>query len=181
MFLEEAQTANRQLSTRELVQAAIAERCYFLCEEWQKICYYPPHDKSYVQFVAQLKSQGFLRSETIADFFRDFLSASLEMYLRARSTSSVANYHSIDCYVKLVVLIPRILTDNPIDGNLSILNRLMNAIHTVFASAHERFRTQFPQKAFHRLFVGLITELSSPEPLMDEFYLHFLLVMRLVS
>jgi CCR4-NOT transcription complex subunit 1 len=142
----------------------------------------PNAEKSFIDFVTQLQTQGILKGEEISSmFFRVCTEVSVDSYIKQKAVGgSVATgiFAPCDAFSKLVVLMIKYHADpngtNKEQAKVHYLTKILSIIVLVLAQSHEELGAHFQQKPFFRIFSSLLHDLSLAEASLQTAYYHSL-------
>ena len=82
-------------------------------------------------------------------------------------------YHTMDAFVKLVVVLVRFSGDSTNHViKVNLLNKVLVTVVAVLLQDQEARGAEFHQLPYHRFFVMLLNDLSSPDVVFDAISLH---------
>lgn len=82
-------------------------------------------------------------------------------------------YHTMDAFVKLVVVLVRFSGDSTNHViKVNLLNKVLVTVAAVLLQDQEARGAEFHQLPYHRFFVMLLNDLSSPDVVFDAISLH---------
>lgn len=82
-------------------------------------------------------------------------------------------YHTMDAFVKLVVVLVRFSGDSTNHViKVNLLNKVLVTVAAVLLQDQEARGTEFHQLPYHRFFVMLLNDLSSPDVVFDAISFH---------
>jgi CCR4-NOT transcription complex subunit 1 len=118
-------------------------------------------------------------------FFRCSFEASVDNYIKARTSSSASlsfASQAIDSYAKLVVQLLKYYVEpsgaDPNVAKLQILTKILSIIVLILGHAHEQQRASFNQKPFFRFFSSFLCELALNEDVLKSIYFRVLVSFR---
>lgn len=156
------------------------EKVEYLLSEWVRHFHQPgllrEGDKIYAAYVARLQQQGILKSDDlITRFFRISIEMCVDLCYRTLSDPGINTtmarakcYHTMDAFVKLVVVLVRYSGDptNTVT-KVNLLNKVLVTVAHVLLHDHENRHNEFHQLGYHRFFIMLLNDLSAPDPVFD--------------
>ncbi|XP_064398380.1 CCR4-NOT transcription complex subunit 1-like [Halichondria panicea] len=156
------------------------EKVEYLLSEWVRHFHQPgllrEGDKIYAAYIARLQQQGILKSDDlITRFFRISVEMCVDLCYRTLTDPAINAtmarakcYHTMDAFVKLVVVLVRYSGDaaNTVT-KVNLLNKVLVTVAHVLLHDHESRHGEFHQLAYHRFFIMLLNDLSSPDPVFD--------------
>lgn len=157
------------------------EKVEYLLSEWVRHFHQPGRllkegDAIYAAYVARLQQQGILRSDDlITRFFRISVEMCVDLCYRTLNDQTLNPtmarakcYHTMDAFVKLVVVLVRYSGDptNTVT-KINLLNKVLVTVAHVLIQDHESRVADFHQLAYHRFFIMLLNDLSNPDPVFD--------------
>ena len=182
-FLEELEGG--QLKSKvDIGNTALREQLAYCFAEWVRLFQQSPNsEKSFIDFVTQLQTQGILKGEDISSmFFRVCTEVSVDSYIKQKAIGgSVATgiFSPIDAFSKLVVLMIKYHADptgaNNEQAKVHYLTKILSIVVLVLAQSHEELGPHFQQKPFFRLFSSLLHDLHQTESSLGAAYMQTLL------
>ncbi|KAK9292677.1 hypothetical protein L1049_020655 [Liquidambar formosana] len=160
--------------------AGFREKVSMLFAEWYQIYNHGANDPACTQFVSQLQQDGFLNGDDISDrFFRLLMELAVGHCLSSENISSGSlslqssqpsqnlSFLAIDVYAKLVVLILKYSIMEHGQNKFFLLPKILTITVRVIQRDAEEKRTSFNPRPYFRLFINLLFDLVSPDPVMD--------------
>ncbi|KAN0062874.1 CCR4-NOT core subunit cdc39 [Thecaphora frezii] len=182
-FLEELEGG--QLKAKiDIGNTALREQLAYCFAEWVRLFQQSPNsEKSFIDFVTQLQTQGILKGEEISSmFFRVCTEVSVDSYIKQKAVGgSMASgiFCPIDAFSKLVVLMIKYHADptgtNNEQAKVHYLTKILSIVVLVLAQSHEELGPHFQQKPFFRLFSSLLHDLHLTESNLGNAYVQTLL------
>ncbi|XP_050527108.1 CCR4-NOT transcription complex subunit 1-like isoform X2 [Daktulosphaira vitifoliae] len=157
----------------------LLEKTEYLLKEWLTIYSASPNrdpGKTFSVYIHQMNVQGILKSDDIITrFFRLSTQMMVELCYRqipnqtqSPSTIRAKLFHTIDAYVKLIVLLVKHSGDaNAITTKINLLNKVLGIIVGVLLQDHDVQATDFHQLPYHRILVTLFLDLNTPDPVLE--------------
>ncbi|VVC34988.1 Hypothetical protein CINCED_3A007099 [Cinara cedri] len=157
----------------------LLEKTEFLLKEWLTIYNVTPNkdpNKTFNAFIQQMNVQGILKSDDIITrFFRISTQMMVELWYRqnpdqTESPSAIRSklFHTIDAYVKLIVLLIKHSGDtNALTTKTNLLNKVLGIIVGVLLQDHDIQTTDFHQLPYHRILITLFLDLNAPDPVLE--------------
>ncbi|KAL5999839.1 hypothetical protein ACLOJK_038126 [Asimina triloba] len=154
-----------------------------LFAEWCRICELPGNsDTPYSHYISQLQQSGLLKGDDITDrFFRILMEIAVSSCLAPdvvnpnsltlQSPQQIQHYLSftaVDTYAKLVFLI--IKYSSAVDQGSSktfLLPKILSVAVRIIQKDSEDKKATFSPRPYFRLFLNLILDLCSPDPVLD--------------
>ena len=82
-------------------------------------------------------------------------------------------YHTMDAFVKLVVVLVRFIGDSTNQvTKVNLLNKVLVTVTQVLLQDQENKGVDFHQLPYHRFFVMLLSDLTSPDPVFEAISFH---------
>lgn len=182
-FLDELQGGHLK-SKADITNGALREQLAYCFAEWVRLFQHSPDsEKSFIDFVTQLQTQGILKGEEISSmFFRVCTEVSVDSYIKQKAIGgSLATgiFSPIDAFSKLVVLMIKYHADptgaNNEQAKVHYLTKILSIVVLVLAQSHEELGPHFQQKPFFRLFSSLLHDLHLIESNLQSAYFQTLL------
>ncbi|XP_050435609.1 CCR4-NOT transcription complex subunit 1 isoform X4 [Adelges cooleyi] len=157
----------------------LLEKTEYLLKEWLTIYSAAPNrdpGKTFSVYIHQMNVQGILKSDDIITrFFRLSTQMMVELCYRqipdqtqSPSTVRAKLFHTIDAYVKLIVLLVKHSGDaNAITTKTNLLNKVLGIVVGVLLQDHDVQATDFHQLPYHRILVTLFLDLNAPDPVLE--------------
>lgn len=178
-FREQTQNPSGELGD----DTGIRGQLRYLFAEWVRVYQHPStSEEAQSTFLNQLLQQGVLNSEDSSSrFYRVCLEVSIDRVSKFKQLpdqSSGTAYQFIDAFSKLIVGIIKLQTD-PTNVNHNIVrvshfSKVLSVVVLVLAQHHEKYRQQFNQRPFLRLFTSLLGDLHASEQQLQPIYLPIL-------
>jgi CCR4-NOT transcription complex subunit 1 len=162
------------------------EKVEYLLSEWVRHFHQPGQmrdgDKIYAAYVARLQQQGILKNDDLIQrFFRISMEMCVELCYRTLNDpvntgmSRPKCYHTMDAFVKLVVVLVR-YSGEPSNtlAKVNLLNKVLITVTQVLLQDHEKRQVEFHQLPYHRFFIMILNDLCSPDPVFDAISFHVL-------
>ncbi|PWN51417.1 Not1-domain-containing protein [Violaceomyces palustris] len=182
-FLDELEGG--QLKNKaDVGNTAMREQLAYCFAEWARLFQHSPNpEKSFIDFVTQLQSQGILKGEEISSmFFRVCTEVSVDSYIKQKAVGgnmATGIFSPIDAFSKLVVLMIKYHADptgaNNEQAKVHYLTKILSIVVLVLAQSHEELGKHFQQKPFFRLFSSLLHDLHLTESSLGTAYMQSLL------
>lgn len=159
-------------SKTDVGNAALREQLAFCFAEWVRLFQVSPNnEKSFIDFVTQLQSQGILKGEEISSmFFRVCTEVGVDSFIKQKANGgSLATgiYSPIDAFARMIVLMIKYHADpagvNHEQAKVHYLTKILSIVVLVLAQSHEELGQHFQQKPFYRLFSSLLHDLHLVE------------------
>ncbi|XP_050542433.1 CCR4-NOT transcription complex subunit 1-like [Daktulosphaira vitifoliae] len=157
----------------------LLEKTEYLLKEWLTIYSAAPNrdpGKTFSAYIHQMNVQGILKSDDIITrFFRLSTQMMVELCYRqipdqtqSPSTVRAKLFHTIDAYVKLIVLLVKHSGDaNAITTKTNLLNKVLGIVVGVLLQDHDVQATDFHQLPYHRILITLFLDLNAPDPVLE--------------
>lgn len=177
-FLEELSGGNLK-ARPDVSNAALREQLAYCFAEWVRLFQHSPNsEKSFIDFVTQLQTQGILKGEEISSmFFRVCTEVSVDNYIKQKAvggTQASGVFAPIDAFSKLIVLMIKYHADptgsNKEQAKVHYLTKILSIIVLVLAQSHEELGAHFQQKPFYRIFSSLLHDLAQAESSLQSAY-----------
>ncbi|PWY99362.1 Not1-domain-containing protein [Testicularia cyperi] len=182
-FLEELD-AGQLKSKVDVGNTALREQLAYCFAEWVRLFQHSPNaEKSFIDYVTQLQTQGILRGEDISSmFFRVCTEVSVDSYIKQKAVGgspATGIFAPIDAFSKLIVLMIKYHADptgaNNEQAKVHYLTKILSIVVLVLAQSHEELGMHFQQKPFFRLFSSLLHDLHATESSLGNAYVQTLL------
>ncbi|PWN20718.1 Not1-domain-containing protein [Microstroma glucosiphilum] len=183
-FIEELKGGGLSKSKADLANSGLREQLAFCFAEWVRLYQHSPNaEKSFIDFVTQLQSQGILKGEEISSmFFRVCTEVGVDSYIKQKAAGgSLATgiFSPVDAFSKMIVLMIKYHADpsgaNHEQAKVHYLTKILSIVVLVLAQSHEELGPHFQQKPFFRLFSTLLHDLQSVEGSLQTTYFQTLL------
>ncbi|XP_025202841.1 CCR4-NOT transcription complex subunit 1-like isoform X4 [Melanaphis sacchari] len=157
----------------------LLEKTEYLLKEWLTIYSAAPNrdpGKTFSVYIHQMNVQGILKSDDIITrFFRLSTQMMVELCYRqipdhtqSPSTVRAKLFHTIDAYVKLIVLLVKHSGDaTAITTKTNLLNKVLGIVVGVLLQDHDVQATDFHQLPYHRILITLFLDLNAPDPVLE--------------
>ncbi|KAM0747379.1 Not1-domain-containing protein [Meredithblackwellia eburnea MCA 4105] len=165
---------------------AIRDQLAYCFAEWVRL-YQQSYsvEKSFVDFVVQLQSQGILKGEEISSFFfRVCTEYSVDSYIKSKAaggTPATGIFQPIDAFAKLIVFMIKYHADptgaNNDKAKVHYMTKVLSIVVLVLANSHEQLGLHFQQKPFFRFFSSLLSNLSAIESHLGSAYYQILVAL----
>ncbi|EST08344.1 CCR4-Not complex, Not1 subunit, domain of unknown function DUF3819 [Kalmanozyma brasiliensis GHG001] len=163
---------------------ALREQLAYCFAEWTRLFQHSPNpEKSFIDYVTQLQTQGILKGEDISSmFFRVCTEVSVDSYIKQKAVGGSAAsgiFSPIDAFSRLIVLMIKYHADptgaNNEQAKVHYLTKILSIVVLVLAQSHEELGVHFQQKPFFRLFSSLLHDLHATESSLGPAYVQTLL------
>jgi len=158
----------------------LLEKTEYLLREWVNAYHSRDAGKdsrqAFVVFVQLMNQHGILKTDDlITRFFRMSTQMCVDLCYRALSEQNASPtlvrakcFHTLDAYVRLITLLVKHSgeTQNTIT-KVNLLNKVLGIVAGVLLIDHEVRSTDFQQVPYHRIFIMLFLELSSPDQVLE--------------
>lgn len=183
-FLEELEGGQLRSDKTDVSNSALREQLAFCFAEWVRLFQHSPNvERSFVDFVTQLQSQGILKGEEISSmFFRVCTEVGVDSYIKQKASGgsfATGIFSPVDAFSKMVVLMIKYHADpagaKHDQAKVHYLTKILSIVVLVLAQSHEELGPHFQQKPFFRLFSSLLHDLHLAEGSLGTAYLQTLL------
>lgn len=163
---------------------ALREQLAYCFAEWARLFQQSPNpEKSFIDYVTQLQTQGILKGEDISSmFFRVCTEVSVDSYIKQKAVGgspATGIFSPIDAFSRLIVLMIKYHADptgaNNEQAKVHYLTKILSIVVLVLAQSHEELGVHFQQKPFFRLFSSLLHDLHATESSLGHAYVQTLL------
>ncbi|SAM86011.1 related to CDC39-transcriptional regulator protein [Ustilago bromivora] len=163
---------------------ALREQLAYCFAEWARLFQHSPNpEKSFIDYVTQLQTQGILKGEDISSmFFRVCTEVSVDSYIKQKAVGgspATGIFSPIDAFSRLIVLMIKYHADptgaNNEQAKVHYLTKILSIVVLVLAQSHEELGIHFQQKPFFRLFSSLLHDLHATESSLGPAYTQALL------
>ncbi|CDU22470.1 related to CDC39-transcriptional regulator protein [Sporisorium scitamineum] len=163
---------------------ALREQLAYCFAEWARLFQHSPNpEKSFIDYVTQLQTQGILKGEVISSmFFRVCTEVSVDSYIKQKAVGgspATGIFSPIDAFSRLIVLMIKYHADpagaNNEQAKVHYLTKILSIVVLVLAQSHEELGVHFQQKPFFRLFSSLLHDLHATESSLGPAYVQTLL------
>ncbi|KAJ1021633.1 hypothetical protein NDA16_003770 [Ustilago loliicola] len=163
---------------------ALREQLAYCFAEWARLFQHSPNpEKSFIDYVTQLQTQGILKGEDISSmFFRVCTEVSVDSYIKQKAVGgspATGIFSPIDAFSRLIVLMIKYHADptgaNNEQAKVHYLTKILSIVVLVLAQSHEELGVHFQQKPFFRLFSSLLHDLHATESSLGPAYVQALL------
>lgn len=163
---------------------ALREQLAYCFAEWARLFQHSPNpEKSFIDYVTQLQTQGILKGEDISSmFFRVCTEVSVDSYIKQKAvggSAAMGIFSPIDAFSRLIVLMIKYHADptgvNNEQAKVHYLTKILSIVVLVLAQSHEELGVHFQQKPFFRLFSSLLHDLHATESSLGDAYTQTLL------
>ena len=163
---------------------ALREQLAYCFAEWARLFQHSPNpEKSFIDYVTQLQTQGILKGEDISSmFFRVCTEVSVDSYIKQKAVGgspATGIFSPIDAFSRLIVLMIKYHADptgaNNEQAKVHYLTKILSIVVLVLAQSHEELGVHFQQKPFFRLFSSLLHDLHATESSLGPAYVQSLL------
>jgi CCR4-NOT transcription complex subunit 1 len=158
----------------------LLEKTEYLLREWVNAYHSRDAGKdsrqAFVVFVQLMNQHGILKTDDlITRFFRMSTQMCVDLCYRALNEQNNSPtlvrakcFHTLDAYVRLITLLVKHSgeTQNTIT-KVNLLNKVLGIVAGVLLIDHDVRHTGFQQVPYHRIFIMLFLELSSPDPILE--------------
>ena len=158
---------------------ALREQLAYCFAEWARLFQHSPNpEKSFIDYVTQLQTQGILKGEVISSmFFRVCTEVSVDSYIKQKAVGgspATGIFSPIDAFSRLIVLMIKYHADptgaNNEQAKVHYLTKILSIVVLVLAQSHEELGVHFQQKPFFRLFSSLLHDLHATESSLGAAY-----------
>jgi CCR4-NOT transcription complex subunit 1 len=173
--LHQAALRDSQLARNTAVRAeegdpsSLREIVAYFFEEWIRINSVSPRSEGAVlNFITKLMGQGLLKNEDIsARFFRVCTDFAIQLSPTVASSSSMqTSYSGVESFARLIIALLKFLKETP--KIMLVLTKVLTTLQAIVIRDHDLFGTGFNQKAYHRLFANLLSEVHLTVVTTDE-------------
>lgn len=168
----------------DIGNTALREQLAYCFAEWARLFQHSPNpEKSFIDYVTQLQTQGILKGEDISSmFFRVCTEVSVDSYIKQKAVGgspATGIFSPIDAFSRLIVLMIKYHADptgaNNEQAKVHYLTKILSIVVLVLAQSHEELGVHFQQKPFFRLFSSLLHDLHAAESNLGHAYVQSLL------
>jgi len=137
-----------------------------------------PEKAIFAAFITKLQQQGIFKGEDITTrFFQICTELAIENAFSVDSQGvEVVNYQGVDAFARLIVWMIRFYFPEGANNNrIQLLTSVLTIVGRVLARDYEMNKTRFNQRPYFRLFVNLLVDLNTFDPVLEAINLQVLL------
>lgn len=155
----------------------LLEKTEFLLKDWVTIYHTQSSGrdsiKTFGMFVNKMNVYGILKTDDlITRFFRQATQICIDLVYRNLNDKTKI-FHWIDAFVRLIALLVKHSGETgSASTKTNLLNKVLGIVVGVLIQDQEQRGTGFQQLGYHRIFIMLFSELTAPEPVLENISLN---------